>query len=218
MKKIFLIASLILTGFWAQAQKTAYIDVDYVLKNIPDYTEAQAQIDNLAASWQKEIDGKYDEIDKMYKQYQAEQVLLTDDMKTQRLKEIDDKEKAAKELQKKRFGYQGDLFQKRQELIQPIQDRVYDAIQKIATTKAYDFVLDKSSGSVVLFANTKLNISDQVLQSLGINPSKAKNSGSGTKGTGDQNDNGDDQQNNGSKTQDQKTGPNTKTQQHQPPK
>ncbi len=195
----------------------AYVDVDYVLKNIPDYTEAQAQIDNLAASWQKEIDGKYDEIDKMYKQYQAEQVLLTDDMKTQRLKEIDDKEKAAKELQKKRFGYQGDLFAKRQELIQPIQDRVYDAIQKIATTKAYDFVLDKSSGSVVLFANTKLNISDQVLQSLGINPSKSKSSGSGSKGTSDQNDNGDDQQNSGSKTQDQKTGPNTKTQ-HQPPK
>lgn len=163
----------------ASAQKVAYVDVDYVLKNMPEYTAAQEQIDNLAAAWQKDIDTKYAEIDNLYKRYEAEQVLLTDDMKQQRKKEIDDKEKAAKELQKKRFGYQGDLFQKRQELIQPIQDRVYDAIQKIATTKAYDFVLDKSSGSVVLYANTKLNISDQVLQGMGINPKSKVSEGTG---------------------------------------
>jgi outer membrane protein len=173
MKKTIVLVALLLTGATAYAQKTAYVDIEYVLKNMPEYQAAQEQIDNLALAWQKDVDAKYDEIDKLYKQYEAEQVLLTEDMKQKRRKEIEDKEKAAKELQKKRFGYQGDLFQKREELIQPIQDRVYDAIQKIATTKAYDFVLDKSSGTVVLYASTKLNISDQVLQGMGINP-KAK--------------------------------------------
>lgn len=152
------------------AQKLAYVDTEYILKNIPEYAEAQKKLDDIAASWQKDIDTRYAEIDKLYKSYQAEQVLLTEEMKQQRQKEIQDKEKAAKELQKQKFGYQGELFVKRQELVQPIQDNVYDAIQKIATTKAYDFVLDKSSGSVVLFANTKVNISDQVLQALGYSP------------------------------------------------
>lgn len=174
MKNTLALAALIALSFTTQAQKVAYVDVDYVLKNISDYNDAQKQLDAIAASWQKEIDAKYTEIDKLYKQYQAEQVLLTEDMKQQRQKEIQDKEKAAKDLQKQHFGYQGDLFEKRQELIQPIQDKVYDAIQKIATTKSYDFVLDKSSGSVVLYANTKMNISDQVLQSMGINPKSQK--------------------------------------------
>src|SRR6185295_17554586 len=106
----------------------------------------------------------------LYKKYQAEQVLMTDEIKTQKQKEITDKEKAAKDLQKQRFGYQGELFQKRQELIKPIQDKVYDAIEKIATTKLYDFVFDKSSGSVMLYSNSKFNISDQVLQQLGTTP------------------------------------------------
>ena len=156
------------------AQKVGFVDSDYILKNIPEYADAQKRLDDIAADWQREIDGKYSDIDKLYKSYQAEQVLLTDEMKQQRQKDIADKEKAAKDLQKQRFGYQGDLFQKRQELIQPIQDKVYDAIQKIATSKSYDFVLDKSSGSVVLFANSKNNISDQVLQALGHAPKTDK--------------------------------------------
>ncbi|MBS1659019.1 MAG: OmpH family outer membrane protein [Chitinophagales bacterium] len=215
MKKYLMIVLSAVFSTAASAQKVAYVDVDYVLKNMPEYTAAQEQIDNLAAAWQKDIDTKYAEIDNLYKRYEAEQVLLTDDMKQQRKKEIDDKEKAAKELQKKRFGYQGDLFQKRQELIQPIQDRVYDAIQKIATTKAYDFVLDKSSGSVVLYANTKLNISDQVLQGMGINPKSKVSEGTGNqpaKGAGTQNQGG-------GKTQpDTKSDEQPKTQPKQPPK
>ncbi|MEO6167241.1 MAG: OmpH family outer membrane protein [Chitinophagales bacterium] len=171
MKKLFVISALVLMGFTgAFAQKLAYVDTEYILKNIPEYKDAQKKMDDIAASWQKDIDTKYAEIDKLYKAYQAEQVLLTEEMKQQRQKEIQDKEKSAKELQKQKFGYQGELFLKRQELVQPIQDDVYDAVQKIATTKAYDFVLDKSSGSVVLFANTKVNISDQVLQALGYAP------------------------------------------------
>ena len=171
MKKLMLIAVLVfMVAGEVFAQKLAYVDTEYILKNIPEYKDAQKKLDDIAASWQKDIDTKYAEIDKLYKSYQAEQVLLTEEMKQQRQKEIQDKEKAAKELQKQKFGYQGELFVKRQELIQPIQDNVYDAVQKIATTKAYDFVLDKSSGSVVLFANTKVNISDQVLQALGYAP------------------------------------------------
>lgn len=211
MKKILAAAVFLLMSYVSLAQKTAYVDVDYVLKSMPEYQAAQEQIDNLAAAWQKDIDAKYEEIDKLYKQYEAEQVLLTEDMKKERKKDIEAKEKAAKELQKKRFGYQGDLFQKRQELIQPIQDRVYDAIQKIATTKAYDFVLDKSSGSVVLYANTKLNISDQVLQGMGINPKvkPAENSGQQNKSAGSTGQSG--------KTTDTKTEEN-KVQPKQPPK
>lgn len=175
MKKTHLLFLFLLTmTTGAFAQKLAYVDVEYILKNIPEYTDAQKKLDDISAGWQKDIDTKYAEIDKLYKSYQAEQVLLTDEMKQQRQKEITDKEKAAKEFQKQKFGYQGELFQKRQELVQPIQDKVYDAIQKIATTKAFDFVLDKSSGSVVLFANSKNNISDQVLQALGYAPKTDK--------------------------------------------
>ncbi|MEP7127281.1 MAG: OmpH family outer membrane protein [Chitinophagales bacterium] len=171
MKKTYLLfCLLILTGSVAFAQKLAYVDTEYILKNIPDYKDAQKKLDDIAAVWQKDIDTKYAEIDKLYKSYQAEQVLLTEEMKLQRQKEIQDKEKAAKELQKQKFGYQGELFVKRQELVQPIQDNVFDAVSKIATAKAYDFVLDKSSGSVVLYANTKVNISDQVLQAMGYAP------------------------------------------------
>lgn len=171
MKKTYLLfCLLVLSATGVFAQKLAYVDTEYILKNIPDYKDAQKKLDDIAASWQKDIDTKYAEIDKLYKSYQAEQVLLTEEMKQQRQKEIQDKEKSAKELQKEKFGYQGDLFLKRQELVQPIQDNVYDAISKIAIAKAYDFVLDKSSGSVVLYANTKVNISDQVLQALGYAP------------------------------------------------
>ncbi len=198
MKKILAIISIIAVSFAAQAQKVAYVDIDYVLKNVPDYNDAQKTLDGIAASWQKEIDGKYAEIDKLYKQFQAEQVLLTDELKQQRQKDIEEKEKAAKDLQKQRFGYQGDLFKKRQELVQPVQDKVYDAIQKIANTKQYDFVLDKSSGSVVLFANTKMNISDQVLSSMGITPKAQKSQaapGAGdSKQAGDEKSTGDNKQ------------------------
>ncbi len=161
------------------AQKIAYADVDYILRQIPEYNDAQKRIDDLAAQWQKEIDQRYADIDKLYKQFQAEQVLLTEEMKAKRRQEIEDKEKAARELQRKRFGFQGDLFQKRQELIQPIQDRVYEAIQKTANSRQLDLVLDKSSGSVILYANSKLNISDQVLQQLGITPKTTKSESGG---------------------------------------
>ena len=171
MKKIlFVLIALAGLAFKTQAQKFAYVDSEYILGNVPEYNNAQKQLDDVSKEWQKEIDGKYKEIDQLYKNYQQEQVLLTEEMRQQRQKEIEDKEKAAKELQKQRFGYEGDLFKKRQELVKPIQDKVYDAISKVATTKGYDFIFDKSSGASMLYTNNKFDVSDDVIKQLGYTP------------------------------------------------
>src|SRR5436190_3241546 len=121
----------------AIAQKYAYVNTEYILENIPDYKAAQQQLDNQAITWQKEIEDKYAIIDKLYKAYQAEQVLLTEEMKKRRQDEIAAKEKDVKALQKQRFGVEGDLFKKKQELIKPIQDKIYNAIKKMATDGSY---------------------------------------------------------------------------------
>lgn len=169
MKKILLITScLIVTAFSANAQKYAIIDTKYILDKLPDYKQSQQQLDAIAADWQKEIDGKQVELDKMYKDYDAEQVMLSDDLRKKREDQLFQKEKELRDLQRKRFGFEGDLFKKRQELIKPIQDKVYNAIQKIATERGYDFVLDKSEGITVIFADPKLDKSEDVLKALGI--------------------------------------------------
>jgi outer membrane protein len=169
MKKFLVTAVFaILFASTSFAQRFVYVDTEYILERMPDYRKAQEQLDQLAESWRKEIDDKYKEIDKLYKSYQAEQVLLTDEMKMQKQKEIEDKEKTARELQKQKFGYEGELFRKKQELIKPIQDKVYKEIQKMATEKAYDFVFDKSSGLSMLFATPKYDRSDDILKAMGI--------------------------------------------------
>jgi len=171
MKKIFSLAILLLaTATFSLAQRFAYVDTDYILGNMKEYTDAQKQLDAISADWQKQIDDKYKEIDGLYKQYQAEQVLLTDDMKKQRQKEIEDKEKEVKDFQKAKFGYQGELYTKRQELVKPIQDKAYDAVKAVAVAKGFDFVFDKASGSSMLYVNTKYDLSDDVLKQLGITP------------------------------------------------
>jgi outer membrane protein len=169
MKKLLsvLLAITIFTSL-SFAQRFVYVDTEYILDRLPDHKKAQEQIDVLAEEWRKEIDTKYKEIDKLYRAYQAEQVLLTDEMKVQKQKEIEDKEKAAKELQKKYFGYEGELFKKKQELIKPIQDKVYKAIQDMAESKVYDFVFDKSNGVAMLFATPKYDRSDDILKALGV--------------------------------------------------
>ncbi|GDX48221.1 MAG: OmpH family outer membrane protein [Bacteroidota bacterium] len=169
-KNLILIALFALTAISAQAQRFAYVDSDYILSNIPEYAEAQKQLDEISKNWQKEIENKFKEIDQLYKNYQQEQVLFTEEMKKQKQKEIEDKEKAAKELQKKRFGYEGDLFQKRQELIKPIQDKMYEAISKVAGTKGFDVIFDKSSSTTMLYSNSKLDASDDVIKQLGYTP------------------------------------------------
>ena len=135
---------------------------------MPEYTEAQQKLDQFSKMWQQEIDQKSAELDKMYKDYDAEKVMLSDDLKKKREDEIFNKEKALRDLQRQRFGYQGDLFKKREELIKPIQDKVYNAIQKLAVAKLYDFILDKSDGITVIFADPKLDKSDDVLKELGV--------------------------------------------------
>ncbi len=158
----------------AHAQRFVYVDTDYILENIPDYQTAQKRIDQITEDWRAEIDQKYQEIEKLYKAYQAEQILMPEDMKVKKQQEIEDKEKAVRDLQKQRFGYEGDLFKKKQELIKPIQDKIYNEIQKMATEKTYDFVFDKSSGVNMLFASPKYDKSDEIIRALGFTPSSAK--------------------------------------------
>jgi outer membrane protein len=169
MKKIILFAftALVFSGS-VNAQKYAIIDTRYILDKLPDYTQAQKQLDGIAADWQKDIDGRQTALDKMYKDYEAEQVMLSDDLKKKREDQLFLKEKELRDLQRQRFGFEGDLFKKRQELIKPIQDKVYNAVQKISTLRGYDFVLDKSEGITIIFADPKLDKSEDVLKELGI--------------------------------------------------
>ena len=169
MKKILLIAyCLLFIAFSANAQRYAVIDTKYILDKLPEYKDAQKLLDQFSEQWQQEIDQKQAQVDKMFKDYDAEQVMLTDVLKKKREDELYNKEKELRDLQKKRFGFEGDLFKKRQELIKPIQDRVYNAVQKLAVEKQYDFILDKSEGITVIFADPKLDKSADVIRNLGV--------------------------------------------------
>lgn len=169
MKRLFLFVACCLTLATAvNAQKYAVIDTKYILDKMPDYKKAQTQLDEVAAGWQKELDGMQADLDKMYRDFEAEQVMLSEELKKKREDQLFIKEKGLRDLQRKRFGFEGDLFKKRQELIKPIQDKVYNAVQKLAVARGYDFILDKSEGITVIFADPKLEKSDDVLRELGI--------------------------------------------------
>ena len=169
MKKIILLATCFLIfTVAATAQRYAVIDTKYILDKLPEYKEAQKKLDLFSEQWQQEIDQKQTMVDKMIKDYDAEQVMLSDELKKKREDELYNKEKELRDLQKKRFGFEGDLFKKRQELIKPIQDRVYNAVQKLAVDRQFDFILDKSEGITVIFADPKLDKSDDVLKELGV--------------------------------------------------
>jgi len=169
MKKILFIAcSILLFASAVNAQKYAIIDTKFILDKLPDYKQAQTDLDGIAAVWQKEIDSMQAQLDKMYKDYDAEQVMLSEELRKKREDQLFLKEKTLRDLQRKRFGFEGDLFKKRQELIKPVQDKVYNAVQKIATQRGYDFILDKSEGITVIFADPKLDKSEDVLRELGV--------------------------------------------------
>ena len=169
MKKILLAAcGILLISFASIAQRYAIVDTKYILDKMPDYKEAQKQLDQFSETWQKEIDTKQSELDKMYKNFEAEQVLLSDELKKKREDELFIREKELRDLQRRRFGFEGDLFKKRQDLVKPIQDKVYNAIQKIAVNRQYDFILDKSEGITIIFADPKLDRSEDVLKELGV--------------------------------------------------
>jgi outer membrane protein len=168
--KLFIVCLLLISGLaFSQggAAKFGYVDTDYILGQIPEYKAAQGELDKTSISWQKEIETRFSEIDKLYKAYQADAILLTDDMKKKRENEIMNKEKEVKDLQKQRFGVDGELFKKRQELVKPIQDKVYNGIKAVAEKKGLGFILDKSGQVSILYANSKYDISDDVLVHLG---------------------------------------------------
>jgi len=168
MKKLILLSALFLMAFLPGfGQKYAFVDTDYILNNIPEYTDAQALLDDLSVEWQKEIEAKFQEIDKLYREYQAESILLPEDLKKQKENEIIQKEREAKELQKKRFGKDGDLYKKRLELVQPIQEKIFNAIQDMAITRNYAFIFDKASGASLLYADSKFDLSDDLLDEIG---------------------------------------------------
>jgi len=169
MKKFFLLAccSLLATAS-LKAQRYAVIDTRYVLERMPEYKQAQRNLDDIAASWQREIDKMQSDLDRMYKDFEAEQVMLSEDLRKKREDQLFAKEKGLRELQRQRFGFEGDLFKKRQELIKPVQDKVYNAVQRLASQRGYDFILDKSEGITVIFADPKLEKSDDVLRELGV--------------------------------------------------
>ena len=171
-KLILTLAILCMMPMVNYAQKFAYVDTEYILSLLPDYKSAQKKLNDIAEKWQKEVDTKYEVIDKMYKEYQSEKILLTAEQQKVREDEIINKEKEAKKFQQDKFGYEGELFKKRQELVKPIQDKVFEAIQKIAKNDVLDFIFDKSSDMTMLFSNAKYDKSDEVLAALGVAPSK----------------------------------------------
>ena len=167
MNKTLLILVVSFLATTTQAQKFSYVDTDYILNKIPEFNQAQDKLDALSADWQKEIENKYADVDQMYRSYQQEQVLLTDEMKVKREEAIIKKEKSAKDLQQKYFGPKGELYIKRQELIKPIQDKIYDAIQQLAVNSKYAIVFDSSSDLIMLYKNNNLDKSDKILDLLG---------------------------------------------------
>ena len=168
MKKTFFLLLLAASlSFSAYGQRFAYIDTEYILDNIPEYKAAEREIEEMSIQWQAEIEDKFAEVDRLYREYQAEAPLLPEEMKRQREEVIINKERAAKELQVRRFGREGELFAKRQELIQPIQDRVYDAVEQIASRGNYAVIFDKAGGAAMIYTDVRYDLSDDVLQRLG---------------------------------------------------
>ena len=170
MKKFFVFIAFLFVGLSSSvnAQRFAYVDTEYVLNKIPDYAEAQNQLDRITEQWQKEVQTRYDEIDRLYRAYQAEEVILKGAAKQQREQEIMDKEKELKNFQKEKFGPGGELFKKKDELVKPIQELVYQAVLKVVDRKGFDFIFDKTSGVSMLFANPEFDQSNDVLRELGI--------------------------------------------------
>jgi len=168
MKKLML-SALVLMLFAGStlAQKFAFIDSDYILQNIPSYNAAQDELDKASETWETEIAAEYEVIEKMYKTYQSERVLLTDDMRKKREDEIITKERAVKDLQAKYFGPEGDLSKKRQELVKPIQDALYKAVKELSAEGSYAIIFDTASGASILYSNPRYDLSDEVLKKLG---------------------------------------------------
>lgn len=168
MKKVILLLGLFaMFAFTANAQKFALIDMEYLLKNISSYETANQQLDAMSKKWQSEVEKAQQDVQNMYKTYQSELVFLSADQKTNREKQIVEKEKAAQDLKRKYFGPEGELFKRREALIKPIQDEIYNAVKEISDAKGYQLVLDRASATSVIFASPRIDISNEVLSKLG---------------------------------------------------
>lgn len=168
MNRMLLLTCLLLLGYAGFTQRYAIIDTKYILNRVPEYKQAEQKLQQTSELWQKEIDNKQAALDKLYKDYEAEKVMLSADLQKKREDDLFNREKEIRDLQRKRFGYEGDLFKERQKLVKPLQDKVYNAVQKLAVARGYDFILDKSEGITVIFADPKLDKSDDILRDLGI--------------------------------------------------
>lgn len=173
MKRIIVSAIVaVIFAATASAQKFAMVDMDYVMKAIPAYETANEQLDQISKKWQKEIEAILTEVQTMYKNYQTELVFLSDEMKVKREEEIIAREKDADDLKRKYFAADGELFKKREALIKPIQDEVYNAIKELCEMNGYQLIIDKSSAMSVVYAAPKIDISDQLLEKLGYSAQK----------------------------------------------
>ena len=168
MKKLFLISCLLVVCAWmADAQKYALIDMEYILKNIPAYEMTNEQLSQVSKKWQNEVDALQQEAQNMYKTYQSDLVFLSAEMKTKREEEIVKKEQEAQDLKRKYFGADGELYKKRESLMKPIQDEIYNAVKEISEDKGYQLVIDRASAMSIIFASPKIDISNEVLAKLG---------------------------------------------------
>ena len=171
MKRVILIFGITLLSITTTlAQRFAFVDSDYILKQVPEYASAKRQLDALSAEWQKEVDDRYQEIDRLIKAYQADEILLSADMKKRREAEIDDKQKTAKDFQIKKFGPDGELTQRSNAIVKPIQDKVTKAIQAVAESEDLDMIFDKNSEVIMLYANPRYDRSNDVIKKLGLKP------------------------------------------------
>ena len=166
-KTLFLLIVTLTTSISTYSQKFAYVDSDYILSKMTEFAQAEEKIDDFSKEWQSEIELAYEEVEQMYRDYQSEQVLLTSEMKTKREEAIMEKEKSVQSLQQKYFGNNGDLYKKRQDLIKPIQDRIFDAVQQLAASNKYSIIFDASSDLIMLYSNPDLDKSDKVLELMG---------------------------------------------------
>ncbi len=166
-KQIILISALLSFVFVINAQKFATVDMEYIMKNIPAFESANMQLNQVSKKWQAEVEDKMKEVQQLYKNYQTELVFMSDEMKVKREDEIIEKEKAAQELKREYFGPEGELFKKRESLIKPIQDEIYEAIKELSEATGLDLVFDKTSAMSVIFVSNKIDISDDILKKLG---------------------------------------------------
>ncbi len=171
MKQTIATIALLLIGFsFANAQRFGYVDTDYILNQIPEYKSAQEEVERISQRWQQELEKKYETIEQLYSDYQAQEVLLPEDVRQRRQEEIFDAEREAKEYREKKFGYDGELFSLQEAKVRPIQDKVFDGVETIAQRKRVDFVFDKAGGLTMLYTNAQYDFTNEVLEELGYGP------------------------------------------------